>query len=660
MMKIIFFVLFSIIIIINPTSPPEPEKPCIVIPEPAIMKSINNRAIIHPPFVAKKRLEENNADTIIEKSTVIVKFLENNKIEEHHQIIFRAENLPSGNIYSSKNFIISLDEGQHLENIKSFCEKLENSDDTPNNNICESSISKLDDFYIFLYTFKLFNNEHIIINYSYEIIKSVPEVLFRQESILIPDYSRGFCDYTFIIPEGYISLGLKENKLTKKYEDTYVYYNNCPGNALTETIRFTPKENIWKANIGLFSELSQGFTEKVQISFPKYYQGGKINESYYKIFPLTDEFKQSDIFFDDLYYQIKMSVANKKKIGLNIYTAFKNKLGEEFRVNLPETFYTIDEKHIDPTIKDKAQRILLDDEAYKGYPDYYKIGKFVNSYLGYNEKYASKVYTPIEIYYLKAGVSEHFTLLYNAMLNAIGIKTLYVEGWAFKKNDISGNNNTFKHTWTAAFIDGKWLELDATWDLFEGVSSGHILKSFFKDEVFYTFNEKEGIKPNCEQIYSIQMSNNMKDLEDPFIPEIIVNSYMNKNDNIQKNENDKTKNNETINYEEKKDHEKKNNVTENFDEIEKGNISAYNVSVTTNVIIIKEPGTDKKQDSNLNDIITENIKSIDKNNSDDITSVSQGNDKNQNGLLNEKNLNNEAKFENGSVFLLFLIFLYFF
>ena len=27
----------------------------------------------------------------------------------------------------------------------------------------------------------------------------------------------------------------------------------------------------------------------------------------------------------------------------------------------------------------------------------------------------------------------------------------------------------------------------------------------------------------------------------------------------------------------KKDHEKKNNVTENFDEIEKGNISAYNV-----------------------------------------------------------------------------------
>ena len=365
MMKILFFVLFSIIIIINPTSPPEPEKPCIVIPEPAIMKSINNRAIIHPPFVAKKRLEENNADTIIEKSTVIVKFLENNKIEEHHQIIFRAENLPSGNIYSSKNFIISLDEGQHLENIKSFCEKLENSDDTPNNNICESSISKLDDFYIFLYTFKLFNNEHIIINYSYEIIKSVPEVLFRHESILIPDYSRGFCDYTFIIPEGYISLGLKGNKLTKKYEDTYVYYNNCPGNALTETIRFTPKENIWKANIGLFSELSQGFTEKVQISFPKYYQGGKINESYYKIFPLTDEFKGSDIFFDDLYYQIKMSAANKKKIGLNIYTAFKNKLDEEFRVNLPETFYTIDEKHIDPTIKDKAQRILLDDEAYR-------------------------------------------------------------------------------------------------------------------------------------------------------------------------------------------------------------------------------------------------------------------------------------------------------
>ena len=67
------------------------------------------------------------------------------------------------------------------------------------------------------------------------------------------------------------------------------------------------------------------------------------------------------------------------------------------------------------------------------------------------------------------------------MLNAIGIKTLYISGWAFDKNVISGNKNTIGHAWTAAYINDKWIELDATWGLFEGIPAGHILKNFDKE-----------------------------------------------------------------------------------------------------------------------------------------------------------------------------------
>ena len=563
-MKEIVFLLSHLLILINCTSPPKPEEPCILIPKPAVLHSSINIGNLSTSKFNKKKLEESTPDTIIEKSNVIIKYLEDNKIEEYHQIIFRGDNLANGNFYSSKNFIISLNEGQNLENIKTDCEKMEKSEEDENN-ICETSFRKLNDFYIFTYNFKLYNNEHIIVNYSYNITKSSPEILFRQESVIIPDYSKGFCNYTFIIPEGYIDLGLKENKLTKVSENKYIYYDNCPSYSETDIIRFSPKESSWKAHIGIYAELQEGFTNDINIDFPNYYQGGKINESYYRLFSLDNYgYIKSKILLDDLFFQIKIPASNKQKVGIDLYTAFTNNINDRFNVDIPEIYYEIDESKIDSTIKDKAYRTILDNDFYPGYPNYYKLGKFVNQYLTYNEKYTncSLDMTPLEIYYLRAGGSTHFTLLYNALLNAINIKTLTIVGWAFKKNDISGYNGTFNHTWTAALIDGKWMELDATWGLFEGVSAGHILKSFYTDQVFYTFNENEGITPLCEQISSIEMIMNYTELEDPFPPgndtikyiessdinnhdkkeEIIVVTdfnYINNNDSLNNENNDK-------------------------------------------------------------------------------------------------------------------------
>ena len=72
------------------------------------------------------------------------------------------------------------------------------------------------------------------------------------------------------------------------------------------------------------------------------------------------------------------------------------------------------------------------------------------------------------------------------MLNSIGIKSLYISGWALDGNQISGDRNTVGHAWTAALIDGKWIELDSTWGLFEGIPAGHIIKNFFDDSTSYS------------------------------------------------------------------------------------------------------------------------------------------------------------------------------
>jgi hypothetical protein len=75
------------------------------------------------------------------------------------------------------------------------------------------------------------------------------------------------------------------------------------------------------------------------------------------------------------------------------------------------------------------------------------------------------------------------------MLNSIGIKAMYVSGWALQNAEISANDETIGHAWTVALIDGKWIELDSTWGLFEGVPAGHIYKTLFTDSFSYSCYE---------------------------------------------------------------------------------------------------------------------------------------------------------------------------
>ena len=56
-------------------------------------------------------------------------------------------------------------------------------------------------------------------------------------------------------------------------------------------------------------------------------------------------------------------------------------------------------------------------------------------------------------------------MLYNSLLNSIGIETVYATGYSVK--DLNNPTNG-RHGWTVAKIDGKWIGLDATWGIFSG------------------------------------------------------------------------------------------------------------------------------------------------------------------------------------------------
>ena len=148
----------------------------------------------------------------------------------------------------------------------------------------------------------------------------------------------------------------------------------------------------------------------------------------------------------------------------------------------------------------------------------------------YDSSYSGKELTALQIFNEKRGVCEHFTILYNAMLNAIGIKTIFLIGWAFQDDETSADMDIdVIHAWTAALIDGKFKELDSTWGLFEGVPAGHIFFAF-KDFTYYYSAEISGFSFSTTMTgkdkHTIRLIQSLEEDQDEYY------SYSNKIKNI--------------------------------------------------------------------------------------------------------------------------------
>ena len=510
--KIEIFFFFCFLSLVVNAPPPVPEKLYeIKVETPSVIRKTSNNSNLF------KRLDNTpKADIIIQNSKIETNIYADYTMV-NHQLTLIPENLPDNSFFPE--YIFYLKDKNTYEDIKANCQVVESATSCEVNK--ETSKEGEYNIYKFSLSFELGNTQRLIINYRHKIIKAKTEILYKKEGVIIPLISKSKnCDYKYkIIPNGYKFLGLQNNVLTKDADNdnTFIYNGECPTESKTDIIRFAPEETMWKADMSFSLTLSTEFQNSISMMIPRYYRGGKLKNSYYRIFSTQNkEFKEEKILYNYTYLNVEIPPANSKTLGIDLHTAFTNKLSEEFEINFPESFYSINGQNVDSEIKAKAQEIANDDTYYPGYPNYYKIGQFVHSHITYDLKYFGKDYTPKEIYNLQKGVCEHYTILYNEMLNAIGIKTLYLTGWAFQNDETSGNKDTIGHAWTAALINDKWMELDATWGLFEGVPAGHILKGFFKGTINFSWNEGRNLEPTYDEDRTIQMVTNENDLIDPY------------------------------------------------------------------------------------------------------------------------------------------------
>ena len=313
--------------------------------------------------------------------------------------------------------------------------------------------------------------------------------LYQMIWIYVPSsFGDAKCKYIFKAGSNSTIVGLQDDKFELIDNNAYIYDDNCPSSYYVDNLRLTPYQVTWN----VYNEITMSIIENpsyAYISFQKTYFGGS-NYNFTKNELLTS-IKENDILKIDKFYDLSFRDFQEKEKYFKLNLTFSSS----------PAFWNITEDNIKNTSTDEtislAKDILQNDKSSR--PDYYKIGKWVKNNIEYNISYSGKDLSISDIINLKQGVCHHYSILYNSLLNSIGIETVYATGYSVK--DLNNPTNG-RHGWTVAKIDGKWIGLDATWGIFSGyLPLCHLFQDF---EVYYL--------PSCYGIFG-KVNCNIKDEE---------------------------------------------------------------------------------------------------------------------------------------------------
>jgi transglutaminase/protease-like cytokinesis protein 3 len=133
-----------------------------------------------------------------------------------------------------------------------------------------------------------------------------------------------------------------------------------------------------------------------------------------------------------------------------------------------------------------AQQILDSDTS--GEPDYIVLIRWVYNNMVYDINYAGRSMSIDDILINLIGVCEHFTRLYNSLLQSIGINAIYSTGYGFNKKSALNYPDNSRYAWTVAQINDKWIPLDATWGIFDGkLPLSHVFESYEKNGISWRY-----------------------------------------------------------------------------------------------------------------------------------------------------------------------------
>ena len=343
-------------------------------------------------------------------------------------------------------------------------------------------IFKRDEFH---FLFKLFNNEEIDIKLKYKTKNDNIFKLYRCEYIKLPVFNLGIPGEIYIKGKGNITVfGTKFGKLKKKQNyNSYYWKGIIKSKDIFDYVFIGYKTAKWIGRIKGIIKSNKNIDSNAEFHIFPYFLGGNNKIHNYEVSNnIAKKIDGINIIQKDnqLIFKSKM---NKNLAYFLIKAKFSNYISSNWKI---KTLLSNNEKIKNINLfKQKAREIILKDKS--NTPNYIKLGRWVNKNIQYDINDLGKKMSVEEILKRKKGVCEHFTLLYNALLNSIGIQAIYVRGYAFqRKEDLKINKNTTTHAWTIAKINNQWIPLDSTWGILEGkLPVTHVFIEYEKGSILF-------------------------------------------------------------------------------------------------------------------------------------------------------------------------------
>ena len=347
-----------------------------------------------------------------------------------------------------------------------------------------------DNALITIKNFGILNNQYAEIEVKYKYLSNLDKSIIRKENLITSKTKGAFCKISLIIPENYVVLSSKEIfKKSDKNNNEYFYNGICGEESLHEYFEFCYKKAIWDI-YKEFTLSSAGNIGQCTFKMNRLFKGGNLKINKYEIINNNGEFIDDEI---NNQYIFKFNDLRTNRTTIGFLLNVENTTSNYQFVGKPELITQIPVEDVQ-FFKSLSNTILQQDKT--DMPIYKKLGRWVHNYLKYNINMRDKVLTAKEIYRIKQGVCEHFTLLYNTLLVSQGIEAIKVSGYALditennimKENEFNGaipneahTISSSKHAWSLAKIDGEWVPLDATWNMLDkNVPVTHIFENYGK------------------------------------------------------------------------------------------------------------------------------------------------------------------------------------
>ena len=443
----ISYIIFILLIYSSLTS-----QPIITIPGPTF----------HSYYLNKPLLKGSGSSLQIIKTSINTKLKVDGE-ETTYSFTLKAQGLPSNSYYNTYYISFGKSGKYTLLNVE-FKKKTGECTQTGSSQ--------------FKFTFKLFNNEELDVILTYKIENENLFDLYRFDNVQLY-FGQGYPGSMTVTVDNQLSIIGTKNGILKNSNNEYIWSGIVPSGGLSEFVIVGLNSVGWKYhNKGILTS-SQLFWSEFTI--PKYLLGGNNKFSYYEI----SNNHGNTIDGENIAEINNTYVLRQNNVNQAFYQIDSDfSTGISFDWNVPNDItpaYTATE-----AAKIKAQEILASDTS--GEPDYIVLGRWVYNNMVYDINYAGRSMTIDEILTNLIGVCEHFTRLYNALLQSIGINAIYTTGYGFNKKSALNYPDSSRHAWTVAQINGKWIPLDATWSIFDGkLPLSHVFESYEKNGLSWRY-----------------------------------------------------------------------------------------------------------------------------------------------------------------------------